>query len=331
MGLFDSWRKKHDVAGNTPIGDLSEDARLDLLQAMETESAEAGDAESMFELARLLEHRGDPEGARSWYAKAEAAGHNGQPRRITPQQMEEFVIGAARHQAASRADPADVEVAHMNGLRSESIGMVDDALKWHHQAADAGHLMSAFRLAFIYGQQGDDQRAIRWYLVTAASGDRDSMYNLGNKYMNVGNKPEALKWYTKAAEAGDTDAMVKLGGDHMQNGRPEEALRWYSTATRAGVSDAVVVSDFLSRALSGDSDAMASLGDLMKASGNDEQATAWFRRAADAGHDNAVLALGNLIGGAALMEWVRSAYEQGNPAARRLVRSLREEDERLGR
>lgn len=47
MGLFDSWLKKHDVTGNTPIGHLSEDARLDLLQAMKTESAEAGDAESM--------------------------------------------------------------------------------------------------------------------------------------------------------------------------------------------------------------------------------------------------------------------------------------------
>ena len=82
--------------------------------------------------------------------------------------------------------------------------------------------------------------------------------------------------------------------------------------------------EVLSKALVGDADSAASLGDLMNATGNAEQAEFWFRRAADLGHDNAVLALGNIIGADALMEWVGAAYQKGNPAAERLIRSLRE-------
>ena len=115
------------------------------------------------------------------------------------------------------AESVGMDEAHARGLQAEADGLTDEALKWHLEAAEAGHPAAAFRLGFLYGKRGDDRESIRWYSVSAAAGDRDSMYNLGNKYMNVGDKPEALRWYARAADAGDTDAMAMLGGDCMQH------------------------------------------------------------------------------------------------------------------
>ena len=249
----------------------------------------------------------------------------------TPDQLiSELPIDARQELVAGMAAEAveDGDLASLWQLvdSAERAGDYTVAEKWLKEIVGLHDPEALLRLGLLYSQQGDVRQAIEWCRQAAAKGNSAAMWNLGVQYFKAGDRREAVLWYTKAAEAGDVDAMEKITGECLQDGNPEVALRWASRAAEAGSPTALAMEGALASALRGDANAAAILGDSMLNTENEQQAAYWYRKAADAGHTQSALALGGIIGTPAFADWLGEGIKKGNPAARAVLRQLREDD-----
>ncbi len=74
MNWVERWKARHSVTGKTPISDLSETAKGELLYGLEEIEASEGDVEAMVRLGELCLHRGEVGEAIGRYTKAAEGG-----------------------------------------------------------------------------------------------------------------------------------------------------------------------------------------------------------------------------------------------------------------
>lgn len=176
--------------------------------------AEAGDADSQFQLGRAFSHgasvkRDDAEAAR-WVEKAAQQGH------LEAQ-------------------------SNMGYLYSAGLGVPRDperALSWTTKSAEAGFVQAQFNLALSYLEgklvPKDERKGFEWMKRAADQGAQLAQLNLGMLYgRGVGTErdpAQAAAWYRKAADQGNETAMLNLAVMHYTGEGvprdPAEALRW---------------------------------------------------------------------------------------------------------
>jgi TPR repeat protein len=196
--------------------------------AMLRSSADAGNAESQFQLGR-----------------AYSFGAPGLPR-------DDAVAAQWVEKAAQKGHPEAQN--NMGYLYSVGFGVPKDgekAMSWWHRSAEAQFTPAQLNLglAFLDGKlvAKDDTKAFLWVSRAAAQGLAVAQVNLGMMYgLGIGTKSdqqEALKWYRKAAEQGNITAMTNMASMYASGEAgtkdPAEALRWLQKPVAMGDARAV--------------------------------------------------------------------------------------------
>ena len=278
-----------------------------------TLTAETGDPESQFELARLYdEGDGVDENnatAVDWYRKA-----------------------------------AEQSYAKAQGYLSEMYFLgegveVDDeqGVYWARKAADQGDALGQNNVGFGYesgrGLTMDKSKAVDWYRKSAEQGLAMGQVNLARMYDEgegvAENDEKAVEWFKKAADQGDTEAQNSLGfayyyGEGVAK-NIEKAVELYRKAADQGLD----VAQF-NLAL------LYELGDGVAE--NDEKAVEWYKKAADQGYADAQHSLGWMYytgegvaeNNEKAAEWWKKAAAQGNAAAKYNLANLYEEEVAAG-
>lgn len=154
------------------------------------------------------------------------------------------------------------------------------AARWYRKAADRGHMLAQYNLAFCYdrgyGVPALPVEAAKWYKKAAEQGHAPSQCSIGLCYETgegvIKDLTEAVKWYTKAAEQGYAKAQCNLGYCY-KNGigiKQDEvkAFDWYLKAAEQGFARAQDL-----------------LGDCyfygQGIESNESEAVRWFRKSAE--------------------------------------------------
>lgn len=150
------------------------------------------------------------------------------------------------------AETPDVEVWHALGECFQggwgTNANREEATRWFHRAAEAGHTQSMTRLGTMLQfpeTPGCAERAIAWFRKAAALGDSYGMVRLGFTYRDghgvARGSAEALRWFIKAVEAGDGHSMIFAGRLYARElASPAEAVRWFLRAAEAGFSESYI-------------------------------------------------------------------------------------------
>jgi TPR repeat protein len=94
------------------------------------------------------------------------------------------------------------------GLLFFEVNQVQEALKWWHQAAGAGHALAQYNLGNTYLHKFRNlQEAARWWGMSATQGYAEAQYQLGALHFNFGNPLEARRWLVAAAQQGHAQAL----------------------------------------------------------------------------------------------------------------------------
>ena len=122
-----------------------------------------------------------------------------------------------------------------------------DAVRAFEQAAQAGHSVAQWRLAFHYrhgrGVERDYAESYRWYRASAEQGLTISMNELGEQYLRgwgvEADEDEAYRWLLASAEAGDAQGADALARLYMNEGvgpydDDERAAYWFRVSAEAG-------------------------------------------------------------------------------------------------
>jgi tetratricopeptide (TPR) repeat protein len=196
-------RRSIDIAGDLCLfGVVNEEQHY-------RQAANKGDTDAAYNLARLLEDRGEAIEAETWARRAAQTGH--------PPGM------------------------NLLALMLEDRGDTTEAETWYRKAIDAGHTGAMFGLALMLEDRGDTTEAETWYRKAADAGDVTAMYNLALNLENQwnGSLAEAEAWYRKAADAGDTVAIYRLAQLLERRGKIKEAEAGFRRSIAAGHSNAM--------------------------------------------------------------------------------------------
>lgn len=122
-----------------------------------------------------------------------------------------------------------------------------DAVRAFEQAAQAGHPVAQWRLAFHYrhgrGVEQDRTASYRWYRASAEQGLTQAMNELGEHYQRgwgvEADEDEAYRWFLTSAEAGDAQGADALARMYRTEGvgpydDDERAAHWYRVSAEAG-------------------------------------------------------------------------------------------------
>jgi TPR repeat protein/predicted Ser/Thr protein kinase len=216
-------------------------------------SAEAGNADAMFALARFLQKR-EPTEALRWFRSASEAGAPIAQRTFALRLLEGFA-GQKDESEAVRllrlaSEGGDLRAKTQLGLcLSTGRGVPADPLQARRllrEAAEAHDLAGMYRLAHALqsglGGERDRAGALRWFRQAAEGGHARAMADLAmsltHKEASAEELAEALKWNRGAADAGELDAMRNLGLMHKRgHGVPQDfaaAARWFRKGAEAG-------------------------------------------------------------------------------------------------
>lgn len=83
-----------------------------------------------------------------------------------------------------------------------------------HPMAEGGDTQSQLRLARLYDNPEEREKAEEWYLEAAGQGNHEAQQALGDLFLDKGQHEEAVKWYQKAADQGNADALFNLASFH---------------------------------------------------------------------------------------------------------------------
>lgn len=78
------------------------------------------------------------------------------------------------------------------------------------EAADAGHVLSAYNYAVIEEEKGNLELARAYYRVAAAGGHIASQLVVGQDYEHLGDFQNAYRWYKRASEHNSGEAYFLL-------------------------------------------------------------------------------------------------------------------------
>ena len=314
-----------------------------------TLSAETGDPESQFELARLYdEGDGVDENnatAVDWYRKAAEQGYA----KAQGYLSEMYFLGEgikvddeqAVYWARKAADQGDAFGQNNVGFGYDmGRGLTMDkskAVDWYRKSAEQGLATGQVNLAMMYdegeGVAESDEKAVEWFRKAADQGDTKAQISLGFAYQHgegvAKNSEKAVELYRKAADQGLALAQNNLG--------------WmYDEGEGVAESDEKAVELYRKAADQGLALAQYNLGWMYDegegVAESDEKAAEWYKKAADQGYASAQLTLGWMYDngeGVAennekAVEWFRKAAAQGNAAAKYNLANLYEEEVAAG-
>jgi len=143
------------------------------------------------------------------------------------------------------AHEGDVEAQFLLGSAYEDgLAVEPDAaasISWYAKAADGGHSVAIWNLAYHAARQGDHDQAAMYLTRAAEGGDVVAMNDLGVSYSAGKGVPKnnemAMKWYRKAADLGLPLGMLNTGGLFEIQGDWDQAFHWYKKAAQAGQPD----------------------------------------------------------------------------------------------
>jgi TPR repeat protein len=162
-------------------------------------AAEAGDAESMADLAKhLWLSRREADEARLWCRRAVDAG-NWQALYVLDHLLEPDGPAVQERLAAWRRS---AEAGWLPGLEwMTTRGAVDDEERerWAAAAAEADSSVAYLMLGQLALRRGDQAAAEQWFGRGAQEEDRDAMYNLGLLRQEAGDAAQARRWFLDAA------------------------------------------------------------------------------------------------------------------------------------
>ncbi|HJD80215.1 tetratricopeptide repeat protein [Kitasatospora aureofaciens] len=116
-----------------------------------------------------------------------------------------------------RAEAGDVEAMADLGRMLEYQGKVEEAMRWHQQAAVAGDVDSAAWLADRLLKNGQITTGLDYLRLAARGGHLSATFNLGAILLSQDeNSEEGARWMLRAAEAGHQKAIDHLGIDMAQ-------------------------------------------------------------------------------------------------------------------
>ena len=111
-----------------------------------------------------------------------------------------------------RAEAGDVEAMADLGRMLEYQGKVEEAMRWHQQAAVAGDVDSAAWLADRLLKNGQITTGLDYLRLAARGGHLSATFNLGAILLSQDeNSEEGARWMLRAAEAGHQKAIDHLG------------------------------------------------------------------------------------------------------------------------
>lgn len=125
---------------------------------------------------------------------------------------------------------------------SQSLGLLDKALKLWRTAAEAGSVVAQTQLGALLEKVGEPAQAISWYQRAVRQRDPEAQMRLGLCFHygkgTLVNLKEALRLYQLSASAGYTLAQYCLGRCYrLGRGVPrdaEEGLKWWTQAAEGG-------------------------------------------------------------------------------------------------
>jgi TPR repeat protein len=117
-----------------------------------------------------------------------------------------------------------------------------EAARWYLAAVRQGVADAGVNLGLIYYENNQVQEAVKWWHQAATAGHALAQYNLGNtSFHKLRNFQEAARWWGLSAAQGYAEAQYQLGALHFNFGNPLEARRWLVAAAQQGHAQAVQV------------------------------------------------------------------------------------------
>ncbi|MFE7722744.1 protein kinase [Nocardia rhizosphaerihabitans] len=248
----------------TATNDLGDIPELTEAENWYRRAANAGHTGAMYNLAVLLEERGQQTDAENWYRRAaDAEGHPATMYNLGNLLKRRGKLGEAENWHRRAANAGHTGAVSNLGVLLAGRGEQTEAEGLYRRAAHAGHTGAMRNLAALLEKKGELTDAENWYRRAAdADGHPTTMYNLGNLLKGRGKLGEAENWYRNAAVVGHTGAMYSLGALLEGRGERTDAENWYRNA-----------------AVVGHTGAMYSLGALLEGRGERTDAENWYRRA----------------------------------------------------
>ena len=236
---------------------LAQDADLDVLVAR----AKNGDADAAGQLGKyLFDIEKNPRSAEKWL-KASADAGNVESKYYLARVYDSAgkrsnaeIVALLQESAGRGYVPAQVMLGKILQFGRRGVPQnTDQARGWYEMAAAKGSGEAMAQLRVIYAQTGDQSvkagladENVEWLTLGAKQGDVDAAAALGGLFeTGRGVKRDfkrAAELYQTAAEAGNTQAMAGLGklyanGDGVEQ-NDERAIFWLDRAARAGYVEA---------------------------------------------------------------------------------------------
>ncbi|NUT49203.1 MAG: hypothetical protein HOV94_18120 [Saccharothrix sp.] len=188
-------------------------------------AARAGDADAMYQVARILMKSGDPVRAEQWARTAAQAGSTKGMRVLGHMHEQRGEGGEAEHWYRLAADGGDVW--SMSAMARRFRGNDDlQAVHWYRMAAAARDLHAALELALLLAERGELDEAEHWATEAAAGRDARALHYLADILERQGKTAAAEQHYRRSAELGfflAAAAMFRIATERRNEG---EALRW---------------------------------------------------------------------------------------------------------
>jgi uncharacterized protein len=298
--------------------------------------AEAGDAESQYELGKMCSEGScfpkDSNKATDWFRQSAEQGYA----------KAQFHLGLIYLRNAADLETKSIIYEEEDVYREKIKKMKEEAPKWFslaypniQQLAESGDAEAQFILSRMLAGMWVDKvakdesmiwrkKAIESFERIAKSGNVEAQRSLGEIYSYFSdptNDIEKIRWYTKAANQGDAIAQYRLGYHYrwLTKDYPK-AIDWLKKAAQQGHVEAQFeLMEFYFE--------LGEKYDVGKGVAQDpNEAFKWYKKAAEQGYPKAQNLLGGIyhwggMGGRVAQDyqeaikWFRKAAEQGYPEA----------------
>jgi TPR repeat protein len=197
--------------------------------------AEAGDAQAMNRLGVVLAMTGDLDAAEAWLRRAMASGVDG-----ARYNLARVLEQRGEHEAALDEYRLVVEehgdmwaINSMGNLLYERGEQREAEACWRW-AADLGDANAMNSLALLLDARGETAAADERRRRAADAGHPEAMYSLGYTAYQQDRPDEAEQWWQRAAESGLPKASNALGSLSEDRGDLQRAEQFYRSAAEAG-------------------------------------------------------------------------------------------------
>jgi TPR repeat protein len=292
---------------------LEQAGHLDESEGLLARSADAGDPEARYQLAKLLDRHGRPTEASAAMRQAADAGYPAAVSRVAdslwlsgqPNEAIELLrraIGNGDDSTAAVYTRSSLvtqlaEVYTRRGQRSEARAVLGEAAR----TGDTSAMKALANLLLESSDPEDVEHGLAYLRQVALEGDPSAMRDLASGLRLAGRDSEADTWLRHAAWAGNPSAIEELSSTLPSN----EAIGWLKENGSADAFALTKLAELMDQSAAiawlreasekGNTAAMETLIWVLRESGQVSEAEKWLRIAAEAGEIGALTDLANLL------------------------------------